>query len=98
MLEIGRDDNGTIRLSGRFDAAQVERATEFFHGVTDSAVIDLTELAYISSAGLGVLLAAQKSIMGSGGGHRLINASPHVFDVFRYSGFDQIFDITPRKS
>jgi anti-sigma B factor antagonist len=57
-------------------------------------VVDLTGLEYISSAGLGVLLKTQKRLMASGRGLRLVNANRHIHDIFRYSGFDKIFEIT----
>jgi anti-sigma B factor antagonist len=53
----------------------------------------MTRLEYISSAGLGVLLRTQKRLLQSGGGLRLVNPSRHIRDIFRYSGFDRIFQI-----
>jgi anti-anti-sigma factor len=55
--------------------------------------VDFAKLDYISSAGLGVLLAAQKELSARGQGLRIINMNGHIRDVFRLSGFDQIFDI-----
>lgn len=49
--------------------------------------------ADFSSAGLGVLLAAQKKLSERGKQLRLINVRGHIRDVFHFSGFDQIFDI-----
>jgi anti-anti-sigma factor len=46
----------------------------------------------VSSAGLGVLLKTQKRL-GAAGGLTLVNVNAHILDVFRYSGFDQIFRI-----
>ena len=40
-----------------------------------------------------MLLKTQKRLMGSGSGLTLINVNHHIRDVFRYSGFDQIFTI-----
>ena len=56
-------------------------------------VLDFADLEYISSAGLGVLLIAQKRVMQSGGGLRIINLNRHIGDIFRFSGFDKIFTI-----
>ncbi|HEY8712496.1 MAG TPA: STAS domain-containing protein [Thermoanaerobaculia bacterium] len=93
MLEIKVEDQ-TIVLAGRFDAAEAERARKIFLQLTDSAVVDFARLDYISSAGLGVLLAAQKHLSEHGKGLRLINVSGHIRDVLHFSGFDQIFDIS----
>ena len=93
MLEIKVEDQ-TIVLAGRFDAAEAERARKIFLQLTDSAVVDFARLDYISSAGLGVLLAAQKHLSEHGKGLRLINVSGHIRDVLHFSGFDQIFEIS----
>ena len=93
MLDISEGSSGEIILEGRFDAAQTEKAREVFLNLTDGKVVDFSRLDYISSAGLGVLLAAQKKLSERGQSLRLINVSGHIRDVFRYSGFDQIFQI-----
>ena len=93
MLEIKVEDQ-TIVLAGRFDAAEAERARKIFLQLTDSAVVDFARLDYISSAGLGLLLAAQKHLSERGKGLRLINVKGHIRDVLHFSGFDQIFDIS----
>jgi hypothetical protein len=33
--------------------------------------------------------------MGSGSGVKLINVGHHIHDIFRYSGFDKLFEIVP---
>lgn len=93
MFEIGRGAAGEVVLKGRLDAAQCEKALQFFDGVADPHVVDFTDLDYVSSAGLGVLLKAQKRAMQAGQGLRLVNVNKHIFDIFRYAGFDKIFDI-----
>ncbi|MGH8034985.1 MAG: STAS domain-containing protein [Lysobacterales bacterium] len=50
-------------------------------------------LEYISSAGLGVLLKTHKRLMSGSSGLKLINVNSHINDIFRYSGFDKLFDI-----
>jgi anti-anti-sigma factor len=93
MLNISFGDNGEIILAGRFDAAEAEKAREIFLSLTDGKVVDFARLDYISSAGLGVLLAAQKRLSEHGKGLRLINVNGHIRDVFHFSGFDQIFEM-----
>ncbi len=93
MLDISVG-NEVITLSGRFDAAEAERARQVFLALTDGKTVDFSRLDYISSAGLGVLLAAQKKLSERGKSLRLVNVKGHIRDVFHFSGFDQIFDIT----
>jgi len=90
-IEVGADD--TISLIGRFDAAQVEKATPIFAAVENGRTVDFARLDYISSAGLGLLLATQKRLSRRGAGLRIVNPSPHIRNVFRYAGFDQVFQI-----
>jgi len=93
MFEIGFNDSGEVVVRGRLDAAQASRAQEFLDRVVDGCVVDLAGLDYISSAGLGVLLATHKRLMSSRKGLELINVNPHINDIFRYSGFDRLFVI-----
>ncbi|MCH7820396.1 MAG: STAS domain-containing protein [Proteobacteria bacterium] len=93
MFQIGFDDAGTIIAEGRLDAAQAPRAQEFLDAVTEECILDLGQLEYISSAGLGVLLRTHKRLMSDGRGLKLINVNRHINDIFMYSGFDKLFEI-----
>ncbi len=93
MFDIRLSDNGEILLSGRFDAAKVETAKTVFDQLESSGVVDFKDLEYISSAGLSVLLATQKRLSESDSSLKLKNMSKHIRDVFRYAGFDMVFEI-----
>ena len=93
MFNARISDEGEIILVGSFDASQTEQARTFFETVTTSRVVNFKDLEYISSAGLGVLLATQKRLSQSGNGLTFINMNTHIRDVFRYSGFDKIFKV-----
>ena len=93
MFEIQLGANNEVILSGRLDASQAEKARTFFLGLKEGKTVDFSKLDYISSAGLGILLAAQKRLSESGQSLRLINVNSHIRDVFHFSGFDQIFEI-----
>lgn len=93
MFDIRLREDGGIVLVGRFDAAQVKSADAFFGAVSGSKVVDCKDLEYISSAGLAVLLRTQKRLAGSGAKLRLVQINRHIFDILRYSGFDQIFEL-----
>jgi anti-sigma B factor antagonist len=95
MFEIRLGEQGEVVLAGRLDAAQCDKAMQFLDGVPAPHVIDLTELEYVSSAGLGVLLKTQKRAVAGGKGLRLVNANKHIRDIFKYAGFDRIFEIAP---
>ncbi len=93
MFDIRLEAEGRIVLSGRFDAAQVEKARDVFDQVEGLNTVDFADLDYISSAGLGVLLLTQKRLVDSGGGLIIANMNPHIRNVFRLAGFDTIFQI-----
>lgn len=95
MFEIVLADDGTVVVEGRLDAAQAVKAQTFLDQVEGQCVLDMSKLEYISSAGLGVLLKTHKRLMGVGSGIKLINVSHHIHDIFRYSGFDKLFEIVP---
>jgi len=93
MFEIRQGAQGEILLEGRLDAAQCDTALRFLDAVAEPHVLDLAGLQYISSAGLGVLLKTQKRAMAKGRGLRLVNVRGHIHDIFKYAGFDRIFEI-----
>jgi anti-sigma B factor antagonist len=95
MLAIDFGAEGTVVVSGRLDAAQCPAAQSFLDRVQGVVTLDCRGLEYISSAGLGVLLKTQKRLAASAGKLRLTGVSRHLQDIFRYSGFDQIFEIEP---
>ena len=93
MFDIREGSNHELILTGRLDAAQAEKAKTVFLSLSEGKTVDFAQLDYISSAGLGVLLAAQKRLSERGQSLKLINVNSHIKDVFHFSGFDQIFEI-----
>jgi anti-sigma B factor antagonist len=93
MFRIDLRENEVIELAGRFDAAQVEKAGAVFDKIDKTCTVDFGNLDYISSGGLSVLLAAQKRLSTTGDQLKLTNMSSHIREVFKYAGFDVIFDI-----
>jgi anti-sigma B factor antagonist len=98
MLNIDKNANEsslTITLEGRLDtttAPQLESELKSsLDGVTN-LVIDIEKLAYISSAGLRVLLSAQK-VMNKQGSMVVKNASDEVREIFDVTGFVDILTI-----
>jgi anti-sigma B factor antagonist len=93
MFDITTTVDGVIRLEGRFDASQVDKARAFFERITTSHTVDFADLAYIASAGLGLLFATQKRLMDAGEALKLTNLNPHIREIFQIAGFDNIFEI-----
>ena len=97
MFDIAFSENGDVVYSGRLDAAQCETAQSFMDGLTGASVLDFDNLEYISSAGLGILLKTQKRLSENGDALKIINVNNHIHDVFRYSGFNAIFEIEAKQ-
>ena len=87
--------NLTIALEGRLDTTTSPQLEGEMHPDIDSATevtFDLEKLAYISSAGLRVLLSAQK-IMNKQGTMTIRNVCPEIMDIFDVTGFVDILNI-----
>ena len=93
MFEARIAGDNEVHLSGRFDASQVDKARSVFDSITTTAIVDFTNLDYISSGGLSVLLATQKRLGQNGQCLKLRNMNVHVRQVFEYARFSVIFDI-----
>ncbi len=85
----------TLQLSGRLDtvtAPQLEDTLRSNLAGVERLTIDFKELAYISSAGLRVLLFAQKA-MNKQGSMVITNVNETVMEVFEITGFVDILTI-----
>jgi anti-sigma B factor antagonist len=93
MFTIAVNSTGCIVMTGRFDASQTDRAREVLSRLNDSAIVDFGGLEYISSAGLGVLLATQQRLHKEGKKIKLVKMNSMIRDVFKIARFDLIFEI-----
>jgi anti-sigma B factor antagonist len=93
MFDVRRNDDGSLALIGRLDASQADKALACLEAVTESTMLDFTDLAYISSAGLGVLIATQLRLASTGHALRFRNLNKHIGELFKIAGFHTIFDI-----
>ena len=97
-MNIKLDQNGSsvnIALEGRLDtntAPELENKLSEIDGVKELC-FDFSELVYISSAGLRVLLAAQKKMNTADGSMKVLNPNELITEVFEATGFDEILDI-----
>ena len=97
-MEIIKNRDGAkleLTLSGRLDTASSPQLEEVITGSLDGVaelVLDFKELQYVSSAGLRVLLGAQKA-MNRQGKMKLCNVSEGIKDVFDITGFSDILTI-----
>ena len=96
MIEIKKNaENTIVEIVGRLDtttAPSLEKTLNDDMGDTKNLILDLKGLEYISSAGLRVLLAAQKK-MQQVGAMKVINVCEEVMEVFEITGFADILTI-----
>lgn len=89
------EDELTLSLEGRLDTLTApELENEIRNGLTgvEKLVFDFEKLEYISSAGLRVMILAQK-IMSRLGGMRVVNANDTIMEIFEVTGFTDILTI-----
>lgn len=87
-----------ITVSGRIDSSSVSKLEEtlnkLFEDGRRNLVIDLSDVHYMSSAGIRALVSAKRSAArGLGGGVRLVNPSERVGEVLDLAGLTSFFDI-----
>ena len=88
-------DKLTVALEGRLDTStspQLEAELRASVNGVKELTFDLEKLDYISSAGLRVLLAAQK-VMNRQGGMKVTNVKPEIMEIFEVTGFVDILNI-----
>ncbi len=99
-MEISTERHGetiVIKAAGRVDSSN---SREFHSGIEgaitaddQAVVVDFAELAYISSAGMRVVLLLAKSLKGKQVKFALCSMSDAVSEIFKISGFDKIIAI-----
>ena len=95
-IQQTKDGNAlTIALEGRLDtmtAPELEAALKTALEGVEELTFDFEKLDYISSAGLRVLLAAQKT-MNRQGSMKVKNANEIIMEIFEVTGFSDILTI-----
>jgi anti-sigma B factor antagonist len=95
IIKTQTDNTLMLALVGRLDtttAPQLEAELKSSLGNATSLVFDFEKLEYISSAGLRVLLAAQK-VMNKQGKMSIRNVNETVAEVFEVTGFSDILTV-----
>ena len=87
-----KQDTITIPLKGRIDSSNAAAWEKEIQGQLtpgEEVVFDAAELAYISSAGLRVLMKVRKQSAQV----RVIHVSPEVYDIFDMTGFTELMQV-----
>lgn len=92
---ISEGEKLTIEISGRLDtntSPKLEAELKQSISGVNELIFDFSEVEYISSAGLRVLLAAQK-VMNRQGSMKLTGVRPEINEIFEITGFSDILTI-----
>jgi anti-sigma B factor antagonist len=98
MLNITKNTNETeltVALTGRLDtttAPELEKEIKASLDGMTALIIDMAALDYISSAGLRVLLSAQKT-MNKQGEMKVVHVGETIMEIFEVTGFSDILSI-----
>ena len=102
VVELKEDKKGDIlilRIKGRLDAISSPTAEKKVFDAINSGrnrlLLDFTGVAYLSSAGMRMLLSTTKKLKSLQGKLIVCNISSNVMDVLRMSGFDHVLEICP---
>lgn len=91
------DDKYTVTLDGELDTACAQEFEETMKPIHDlkgkEVTIDCAKLEYIASSGLRVMLGLLKNSKANGNKVVLKNLNDEVLDVFKMTGFIDIFEI-----
>lgn len=97
-MQISKEKNGdvlTVSVSGRVDTATAPELEKFITENVDGVaelILDLSEMSYTSSAGLRVILKAQK-MMNKQGSMKVTGVQSDVLEIFDMTGFSDILTI-----
>lgn len=91
-----QDGKAAFALEGRLDTATAPDLEQAIKAALDNVselTLDLQKLDYISSAGLRVLLAAQKAMNSKQGKMELTHVGETIMEIFEVTGFSDILTI-----
>ena len=94
---VNKGDVSVINLVGYLDAHTAPTLENNFTELIDDSkfkiVVNFKDLAYISSAGLGVFMAYIEKIRNNDGDIKLASMSEKVFNIFDLLGFPLLYEI-----
>lgn len=92
-----RDGISVLNIKGRIDASNSgqihERIMEEIERGHHRIVVDFSQVSYISSAGLRVLIYASKAVVKNEGAFSICSVNENIEKIFQVSGLACLFDI-----
>ena len=91
------DSTLIVRPEGRIDTKTspiLESDIQKYIDSTDNMILDFTNVDYISSAGMRVLLALHKKLNKKGGTFKVINVKDSILEIFNLVGFSNMVEVS----
>ena len=87
----------TVKPEGRIDTKTspiLESDIQKYIDSTDNIILDFTNVDYISSGGMRVLLALHKKLKKRGGTLKVINVKDAIYEIFKLVGFHSMVEVS----
>ena len=101
-FDVAETDYGglpVLTVRGEVDVSTApelrERLLQLAERGGTTAVVDLSEVSFVDSTALGVLVSGVKRLRSSGGDLHLVVTQPHISKVFEITGLTDVFRIFP---
>lgn len=98
-VEAKMSDDGktlTVKVSGRFDISLHRAFSDSYKdkiGSISNVIMDMADVEYIDSSGLGMMLVLRERIGGDDARIDIINVSPGVEKILKTTNYDRLFNI-----
>ena len=97
IISTKNDKAVVVEINGRIDAVTTSDAEKFFATLVDESnediIVDCKNMDYINSSGLRILIMSLKKQAAKGKKMLLCNLQDNIKDVFKFSGFTNLFNI-----
>ena len=96
IIKTQSEGKTIFALSGRLDTTTAPQLQETLLSELDTVKeveLDFTEMTYVSSAGLRVLLTGEKTAKSRGVSMTLTHVSPDIMEIFKMTGFETVLHI-----
>jgi anti-sigma B factor antagonist len=91
------EGNAVVAVGGEIDVytspSLQERLVDVLKDGSSSIVLDLSDVTFLDSTGLGVLITALKRCRSAGGDLELVTAQPNVLKVLEITGLNEVFQV-----
>jgi anti-sigma B factor antagonist len=88
-----------LRITGEIDVYTApelrERVIHLIDGGTRHLIIDLRQVTFLDSTGLGALVGSLKRLRTHGGSLKLVTSAERIMEIFRITGLNRAFALYP---